>query len=55
MGVPITFLDNYSPEQFELIGHEHDLEGNGGDKSISQFMIHGKGIYKRILIKYKKN
>lgn len=55
MGVPITFLDNYSPEQFELIGHEHDLEGNGGDKSISQFMIHGKGIYKRILIKHKKN
>jgi hypothetical protein len=23
MGVPITFLDKYCPEQFEIIGHPH--------------------------------
>ncbi|MBQ0090897.1 MAG: adenine-specific methyltransferase EcoRI family protein [Prevotellaceae bacterium] len=51
MGVPITFLDKYCPEQFEIIGHEHDLLGNGGDVHINQFEINGKGTYKRILIK----
>ena len=23
MGVPITFVDKYCPEQFEIIGHPH--------------------------------
>lgn len=31
MGVPITFMDKQSVEQFALIGHEHDIQGNGGD------------------------
>ena len=53
MGVPITFLDKYNPEQFEIIGHEHDLNGNGGKESLSQFMVNGKGVYKRILIRNK--
>lgn len=51
MGVPITFLYKYNPTQFEIIGHEHDLLGNGGDAHINQFEINGKGVYKRILIK----
>ena len=51
MGVPITFLDKYNPEQFEIIGHEHDLNGNGG-RGIAhgQFEVKNKGVYKRILI-----
>ena len=52
MGVPITFLDKYNPEQFEILGHEHDLHGNGGNGvSGGQFIIGTKGIYKRILIR----
>lgn len=51
MGVPISFLDKYCPEQFEIIGHAHDLDGHG--KSISQFEVNGKGIYTRILIRNK--
>jgi hypothetical protein len=27
MGVPITFLDKYNPEQFEIIAHGDDMEG----------------------------
>lgn len=51
MGVPITFLDKYCPEQFEVIGHEHYLTGNGSDGIPGgQFSISGKGVYKRILI-----
>lgn len=29
IGVPITFMDKYNPEQFEIIGHENDINGNG--------------------------
>ena len=53
MGVPITFLDKYCPTQFEIVGHEHDLNGDGGTLHISQFEICGKGVYKRILIRRK--
>lgn len=27
MGVPITFLDRYNPEQFEILAHGDDMEG----------------------------
>ena len=54
MGVPITFLDKYSPEQFEIIGHEHDTNGNGGNGvTHGQFEYNGCGFYKRILIRKK--
>ena len=49
-GVPISFLDKYCPEQFEIIGHEHDLNGNGSE-GITQFCVNNKGVYKRILIR----
>ena len=53
VGVPITFLDKYNPKQFEIIGHEHDLLGDGGSEHIGQFEVNGKGTYKRILIRRK--
>lgn len=46
MGVPITFLDKYNPEQFEIIKFR---KGND-DKDLS---INGKCPYFRILIKRK--
>ena len=54
IGVPVTFMDKYNPEQFIVIGHEHDLNGNGGDGILhGQFEVNGKGVYKRILIRKK--
>lgn len=54
MGVPVTFLDKFNPEQFEIIGHEHDLNGNGGDGiKEGQFEVGDKGMYKRILIRQR--
>lgn len=51
IGVPITFLDKYNPGQFRIIGHEHDLFGNGGiGISGGQFECNGHGVYKRILM-----
>ena len=56
MGVPVTFLNKYCPEQFQLIGHDHDLTGDGGAGiSDGQFICKGKNVYKRILIKLVKN
>lgn len=52
MGVPITFLHKYSPEQFELVGHEHDVNGDGGPGvPEGQFVVNGRGVFKRILIR----
>lgn len=46
MGVPITFLDKYNPEQFEIVGNEQTLnipKGRG--------YINGKRLYGRIFIR----
>ena len=48
MGVPITFLDKYNPEQFEIIKFR---KGND-DKDLS---INGKCPYFRILIRKRSN
>ena len=57
MGVPITFIDKYCPEQFEIIGLmsgvKHDVFINGDDGR-AKFYINGKGVYARILIRIKK-
>lgn len=50
MGVPITFLDKYNPEQFELIGIDRYVEGGTGKR----FHINGKEIYARLLIRWKR-
>lgn len=52
MGVPITFLDKYCPEQFEILGDSryHDNQDFADDINI----INGKMLYRRILIRLKK-
>lgn len=47
MGVPITFLGKYNPDQFEIIKFRHGDDGK--DLAVS-----GKTPYFRILIKHKK-
>lgn len=50
MGVPITFLDKYCPEQFEIVGQMMTTkvtEFNYGHR----FNLNGKEMYARILIK----
>jgi hypothetical protein len=56
MGVPITFLDKYNPEQFEILGCSYSYgRPEGWDKSINMSgTINGKAIYKRLLIKNKR-
>jgi len=54
MGVPISFLDKYNPEQFELLGSnrgvDQDPKGIYGQGSY----LNGKETFKRIFIRHKK-
>ena len=52
MGVPITFLDKYNPEQFEIIGMDRYVEDN--PKYGHRFTIEGKETYARILIRRRE-
>ncbi|GMO51935.1 MAG: hypothetical protein Pg6C_17050 [Treponemataceae bacterium] len=50
MGVPITFLDKYNPDQFEIIG----LTGVDITLEKGRPYINGKRMYARILIKRRR-
>ncbi len=52
MGVPITFLDKYNPEQFEIIGLDRYVEDNPNYGH--RFKLNGKETYARIILKLKK-
>ena len=47
MGVPITFLHKYNPEQFEIVGFRKGDDGR-------DLSVNGKNPYFRILIKHKR-
>ena len=49
MGVPITFLDKYCPEQFEIVGLDRYVEDNPNFGH--RFHLDKKEVYARILIK----
>lgn len=54
MGVPITFMDKYNPEQFEIIGISNDLAESviiDGKRQSGRFYINGKRLYDRIAIR----
>lgn len=51
MGVPITFLDKYNPNQFEILGDSRYHDGSDVANDIN--FINGKGLYRRILIRRK--
>lgn len=66
MGVPITFLDKYNPDQFEILGsfnagqHGEDIgatkteiENNGKILKWNGPVVNGKPLYKRIVIRHR--
>jgi hypothetical protein len=57
MGVPLTFIDKYNPEQFEIVGITNHTEEMAGIKVLTDKtapFIMGKGVYVRILIRNLK-
>lgn len=60
MGVPISFLDKYNPDQFEIIGAT-ESEGAGfssglwkPESRVAQPLVKNARIYKRIFIRHKE-
>lgn len=58
MGVPISFLDKYCPEQFEIVGTT-ESEGKGFSNGLwdessgtAQPLINGERKYKRLFIRF---
>jgi hypothetical protein len=59
MGVPISFLDKYCPDQFEIIGFDYDVKtGNlpflvnvKWNGKLDRGYVGGKRLYSRILIR----
>jgi hypothetical protein len=51
MGVPISFLDKYDPEQFEIIGLDRYVPDN--PRYGHRFHINGEEIYARIIIRHR--
>lgn len=47
MGVPITFLEKYNPNQFEIVGFRKGDDGK-------DLRLNNKDLYARILIKHRK-
>ena len=62
MGVPISFLDKYSPEQFEILGSDYNVKEGLLPKLVNlkwtgkldRGYINNKRIFTRLLIKHKK-
>ena len=61
MGVPITFLDHFCPEQFELVGAS-ESEGKGfsnglwvSTSGVAQPLVARERVYKRIFIKKRED
>jgi hypothetical protein len=59
MGVPITFLYKYCPEQFDIVGwsrhNDENMDGGYWQGGENDATINGKSVYRRILIKRRGN
>lgn len=61
MGVPITFMDKYSPEQFEIVGSDYEVKEGllswiinpTWHGKIDRGYLNGKRMYARLLIRKK--
>lgn len=53
MGVPVTFLDKYNPDQFEIVGILN--HGCDSEYDLAKPILNGKEKFSRILIRRKKN
>ncbi|MBQ5976145.1 MAG: adenine-specific methyltransferase EcoRI family protein [Bacteroidales bacterium] len=52
MGVPITFMDKYCPDQFEIVGVLN--HGCDSEYDLAKPTLNGKDLYSRILIRKKQ-
>lgn len=54
MGVPVTFLDRYNPEQFEILGCNRGVDQDPNGVYGRGSYLNGKETFKRLFIRNKK-
>ncbi|MDP3955707.1 MAG: adenine-specific methyltransferase EcoRI family protein [bacterium] len=54
MGVPVSFLDKYNPDQFQILGSNRGVDQDTNKIYGRGSYLGGKEVYKRIFIKHKK-
>ena len=62
MGVPITFMDKYNPNQFEIIGSDYEIKqgllpelvNTNWNGKMDRGYVNGERLYARIIIKNKR-
>ena len=54
MGVPISFLDKYNPDQFEIIGSNRGVDQDPNKIYGRGSYLNGKETFKRLFIKHKE-
>ena len=54
MGVPVTFLDRYNPEQFEILGCNRGVEQDPNGIYGRGSYLNGKETFKRLFIRNKR-
>lgn len=54
MGVPITFLDKYNPDQFEIVGSNRGINQDSNGVYGHGSYLNGKETFKRLFIRNKK-
>jgi hypothetical protein len=63
MGVPISFLDKYCPEQFEILGSDYNVKEGllpqlinpNWNGKLDRGYVDNQRLYTRLLIKHRKN
>lgn len=53
MGVPITFINKYNPDQFDILGIDRSLVEQATGK-VSRFLLDGREVYARVVVVNKK-
>jgi hypothetical protein len=54
MGVPVSFMDKYNPDQFEILGSNRGVDQDPNKIYGRGSYLNGKEVFKRIFIKHKK-
>lgn len=54
MGVPVSFLDKYNPNQFEILGSNRGVDQDPNNIYGRGSYLNGKEVFKRLFIKHKK-
>ncbi len=54
MGVPITFLDKYNPDQFEIVGSNRGVDQDSNGVYGRGSYLNGKETFKRLFIRNKR-